>query len=771
MRRPVLLVVLLVVWALLVPAHSACGGEAVRLVAPSDGARDRSLSPTLTVEVSHPDGDRQDVRFYGRPAGAGGAGGADGAEEFTVIVLPDTQNYAALYPEIFDAQTRWIANNVDDLNIAFVTHEGDVVDDARDRAQWENADRSLSRLDGVVPYGLLPGDGDQPTTLYNEHFPYTRYDDEPWYGGHHGSRNDNSFQLISASGQDLLFLHVGWEPSDEVLEWADSVLDAHRDRKALITIHRFLRYDGDRLSRDDEIFARLVEANDNVYFVFCGHLTAEVLRTDRVDGRNVHQLLADYQALESGGSGWLRILRFVPADDRVHVETYSPWLDRYQRDDDSEFSLDFPMEDSSGSRTGERIATVRDVRDGARASAVWSDLRPETEYEWWVRVSDEDGDEVEGPIWSFTTREEEPDPPPNAPPVAEDQSVRTVEDEPIEIVLSASDPDGDDLSFAVLEPPGRGTLDGSPPALTYTPEPGFFGEDHFTFSATDGRDQSDPATVRIEVEPAPPPTVHVSPHAAAIGVIDGGARAIAFAASFSIEPAGRGDLVWNGATFESTGGGDASSLVRAARVYLDLNGNGLLDEEDRPLGAERTFDSGGRLALADLATPLSGGAATRFFLIAELGAAVARGEGGGGGGGAGAGGASAGGAGLPGGRVPFAAALATLLALTVLAVLTSRLGGRGRWGRAVRLAAPLGIFFALALASGGGIGGCGGGGGGGGPAAGGGGGDPLPEPVDPGPSAPRDLQISLIGLDVSGDEPAAPVIIEGLPLSASAFEA
>jgi hypothetical protein len=89
----------------------------------------------------------------------------------------------------------------------------------------------------------------------------------------------------------------------------------------------------------------------------------------------------------------------------------------------------------------------------------------------------------------------------------------------------------------------------------------------------------------------------------------------------------------------------------------------------------------------------------------------------------------------------------------------------------VRLAAPLGIFFALALASGGGIGGCGGGGGGGGPAAGGGGGDPLPEPVDPGPSAPRDLQISLIGLDVSGDEPAAPVIIEGLPLSASAFEA
>ena len=54
-------------------------------------------------------------------------------------------------------------------------------------------------------------------------------------------------------------------------------------------------------------------------------------------------MLADYQDRASGGEGWLRILRFVPADNKVYVQTYSPWLNRFETDADSEFTLDFPM--------------------------------------------------------------------------------------------------------------------------------------------------------------------------------------------------------------------------------------------------------------------------------------------------------------------------------------------------------------------------------------------------------------------------------------------
>jgi hypothetical protein len=48
-------------------------------------------------------------------------------ENFTIIVLPDTQYYSENYPWIFDNQTRWIIENIEKLNIVFVSHEGDLV--------------------------------------------------------------------------------------------------------------------------------------------------------------------------------------------------------------------------------------------------------------------------------------------------------------------------------------------------------------------------------------------------------------------------------------------------------------------------------------------------------------------------------------------------------------------------------------------------------------------------------------------------------------------
>ena len=73
-------------------------------------------------------------------------------ENFTIIVLPDTQYYLESYPWVFDNQTQWIVDNIENMNIIFVTHLGDVVDEWNDLDQWENANRSLSTLDGNVPF-------------------------------------------------------------------------------------------------------------------------------------------------------------------------------------------------------------------------------------------------------------------------------------------------------------------------------------------------------------------------------------------------------------------------------------------------------------------------------------------------------------------------------------------------------------------------------------------------------------------------------------------
>jgi uncharacterized protein (TIGR03437 family) len=87
----------------------------------------------------------------------------------------------------------------------------------------------------------------------------------------------------------------------------------------------------------------------------------------------------------------------------------------------------------------------------------------------------------------------------NDPPVANSQSVSTNEDTPKAITLTATDADGNTLTYAVLTTPANGTLSGTAPNLTYTPNANYFGSDSFTFKVNDGTVDSNTATVSITV--------------------------------------------------------------------------------------------------------------------------------------------------------------------------------------------------------------------------------------------------------------------------------
>ena len=90
----------------------------------------------------------------------------------------------------------------------------------------------------------------------------------------------------------------------------------------------------------------------------------------------------------------------------------------------------------------------------------------------------------------------------NSAPVANDDSSTTDEDTPVAITLTASDDDvGDVLTYFVVSGPSNGSLSGSSPNLTYTPDPDYNGSDSFTFKANDGTDVSNTATISITVNP------------------------------------------------------------------------------------------------------------------------------------------------------------------------------------------------------------------------------------------------------------------------------
>ncbi len=95
----------------------------------------------------------------------------------------------------------------------------------------------------------------------------------------------------------------------------------------------------------------------------------------------------------------------------------------------------------------------------------------------------------------------------NTPPVANDVSVTTAVNTPVGIVLSATDADNDPLTYYVGGWPQHGTLQGTPPNLTYTPATDFYGQDSLRYLANDGKANSNEATVNITVKTPSPPSV------------------------------------------------------------------------------------------------------------------------------------------------------------------------------------------------------------------------------------------------------------------------
>ena len=96
------------------------------------------------------------------------------------------------------------------------------------------------------------------------------------------------------------------------------------------------------------------------------------------------------------------------------------------------------------------------------------------------------------------------------PPVAFPASLSGFEDQDLELLLVADDPDGvigsgdfnplDVLSYEIVEQPRHGQLIGGGTDYLYKPDADFYGQDSFTFIADDGVLSSEPATVELTIE-------------------------------------------------------------------------------------------------------------------------------------------------------------------------------------------------------------------------------------------------------------------------------
>jgi hypothetical protein len=86
-------------------------------------------------------------------------------------------------------------------------------------------------------------------------------------------------------------------------------------------------------------------------------------------------------------------------------------------------------------------------------------------------------------------------------PDATSQFLDIDEEQSIDLVLSGTDPNGDQLTFELISDPENGTLTGDVPNLTYTPNENFNGVDSFSFTVSDGDWTSITGSVTMTVNP------------------------------------------------------------------------------------------------------------------------------------------------------------------------------------------------------------------------------------------------------------------------------
>ncbi len=259
---------------------------------------------------------------------------------YTIAWMSDTQHYANKFPESYLCMTAFLRDHKDELHLQYVIHTGDLVNDSADEAQWQVAIEAQSYLDGI-PNGVLAGNHDQlketGLTPYKKYFGEAHYADCPWYGG---SFEDNRghFDLLTMGSTDYVFVYMSYGLGKGCVKWINQVFAAYPNRVGVLCLHDYYTKT-QTLSEDGQtLYDSVVKTNPNLYMVLCGHKYGAYCFPEQFDDdgdgtaeRTVYQMLFNYQALDDGGGGFLRLMQIDEQANTLHVMTYSPLWNAYNR--------------------------------------------------------------------------------------------------------------------------------------------------------------------------------------------------------------------------------------------------------------------------------------------------------------------------------------------------------------------------------------------------------------------------------------------------------
>jgi hypothetical protein len=299
----------------------------------------------------------------------------------TLAMLPDTQYYSKCALPHLALQTQWLAAHSVTRNIRAALFMGDLTEH-NTRAEWQFVRDQLAPGEWQVPMLLATGNHDHGRngnarrrgSLLPRYFPQppgiaqialaeTRFPFDI----------ENAYYRIALPRAMLGVLVLEWAPRASTAVWANAVLARYPHDRVIIVTHAYLYDDSTRYDwrargstqkwnpwsfamargearKDPEqdgemLWNALVRRHPGVFLVLSGHVggTGTGYLASRGDSGNlVHQVLANYQLLDEGGLGYLRLFEIQPDGRSVRMKTYSPSLGLFATGDTQ--SGDFAIE-------------------------------------------------------------------------------------------------------------------------------------------------------------------------------------------------------------------------------------------------------------------------------------------------------------------------------------------------------------------------------------------------------------------------------------------
>ena len=298
--------------------------------------------------------------------------------EWSMVVLPDTQNYTIDFPNRmpwFEAQTQWAVDAKDEYNIQLVVGTGDITarndnwPEGSTFSEWDEAVRVFDTLTGELPYILPTGnhdytplrgsplDSERDTTRFNDYFGETFPGMVPMETG----RYENNYTRFTApDGRDMLIFSLEIAPRPFVLDWATTIAAQYPDDTVMVATHINIR-EGEADPNVDQVIERNPKGNilwewartvPNLELILNGHETdggdvdidgpdvfAARLASTGDYGQKIHEIGFNTQDKQPGGGSWLRLYTFLDDGRTTRVRTYSPVLNSWLTDDRNDFSF------------------------------------------------------------------------------------------------------------------------------------------------------------------------------------------------------------------------------------------------------------------------------------------------------------------------------------------------------------------------------------------------------------------------------------------------